>query len=448
MSSSSNNGYVLSIQQYLNMAKVFKPEVVAQRISVDLQCKPDDSVIKSFVDYLYLPDRDSQTYDFSALNELAKSKYSRMASKGLSNTEVERVRGSDSFVKLYRGIQDQENTTSEIADESNSVPVNIQPFVSFESVGNRSDDTTLGDESTMDTKESNSRVLSILKEAQELKSQAIKSTIESVKSIETPLFRDTKKNESLSNKMNEEVSADISCPPPPTECTQLIKSSLDGREYQVSTHVANKLYTIQSMLSSEQCDKLIQLLDFSNEEIETQEKTLSANLGKFNIVRTSLLRKYVDKELPKLVWSIVKNVLPTQLEDSRKLAGVRTSMNFYRYGKGQFFSTHYDGGHRFNETGNTSEYTFVVYLNDNFKGGATRFCNVPEIKEPKCDVAPKQGSVLVFRQRDMKHCGAAIGEGTKYILQGMVMYGPIRINKAGGPVGVSPNSFKNEECDC
>jgi len=116
-------------------------------------------------------------------------------------------------------------------------------------------------------------------------------------------------------------------------------------------------------------------------------------------------------------------------------------MNYYRYGEGQFFKTHLDGGHRFTETGETSEYTFVIYLNDHFIGGTTRCCPLKEWGNNVREVKPIKGGMLVFRQSDLKHCGVTLVKGYKHILQGMIMYGPLKYNQLGKPFGKVPQLF-------
>ena len=99
-------------------------------------------------------------------------------------------------------------------------------------------------------------------------------------------------------------------------------------------------------------------------------------------------------------------------------------MNFYQYGAGNSFKTHIDGGYRDAALKSQSEFTFVLLLSDNFEGGATRFChnNVPEWHGSPKQINGRLGRLLIFRQRDLKHCGSLVTSGTKSILQGMVMY--------------------------
>lgn len=127
--------------------------------------------------------------------------------------------------------------------------------------------------------------------------------------------------------------------------------------------------------------------------------------------------------------------------------------------------------------GETSEYTFVLYctcasvarerdpeahalacllaydhhvvVNDDYQGGNTQFCDVEQWGVGQVrQIEARKGSVLVFRQRDMKHRGATIVHGSKYIIQGMVMYGPLRFNALGKPIGKAPMEFTPAVCAC
>jgi len=169
-------------------------------------------------------------------------------------------------------------------------------------------------------------------------------------------------------------------------------------------------------------------------------------------MRTSLRRKFIDPEVASIVWDAIKNLVPKELNDGRELRGIRSKMNFYKYAEGEFFDTHVDGGYRYRETGESSEYTFIIYLNDDFEGGSTRFCDIDFWKsnpQGVRQVNAKQGRVLIFRQPNMKHSGTTLRKGFKYIVQGMVMYGPYpNSNKLGIPNGKRPYEFKKMVCNC
>jgi len=198
--------------------------------------------------------------------------------------------------------------------------------------------------------------------------------------------------------------------------------------------------------------KMIEYLQFKNNEISLQKlvQDYEVKAGRF-IMRTSLRRKFLDPEVALIIWEAVKNLVPQKLNDGRELRGIRSKMNFYKYSEGEFFNTHVDGGYRYRETGESSEYTFIVYLNDDFEGGSTRFCDVNDWEtSPKGirQINAKQGNVLIFRQPNMKHCGTTITKGTKYIIQGMIMYGPTNYTKLGKPIGKLPYKFTAMGCEC
>lgn len=121
---------------------------------------------------------------------------------------------------------------------------------------------------------------------------------------------------------------------------------------------------------------------------------------------------------------------------------------FFRYGAGCVYRPHIDGSwpaSRINpQTGNYESYsevdgdgngnrgatiksyhTFLIYLNDNFEGGHTRFYYPRNGALVAQGVMPTCGSVLVFSQGNMAsllHEGSAVTVGTKYVIRTDVLY--------------------------
>src|SRR5437764_12701071 len=98
--------------------------------------------------------------------------------------------------------------------------------------------------------------------------------------------------------------------------------------------------------------------------------------------------------------------------------GLNERFRGYRYSKGQRFAPHFDGAFVRNPS-ERSEVTVLVYLNDNFTGGATSFCDWD------IEVQPRRGQVLLF-QHLVRHEGRSIVSGTKYVLRSDVMISPSR----------------------
>jgi predicted 2-oxoglutarate/Fe(II)-dependent dioxygenase YbiX len=92
--------------------------------------------------------------------------------------------------------------------------------------------------------------------------------------------------------------------------------------------------------------------------------------------------------------------------------GLPKALRFYKYTTGQRFKMHKDGP--WTENGQTSQLTFLVYLNDGFTGGDTDFRDFR--------VQPQAGSALLFIH-DTWHEGAEVTNGTKLVLRSDVLYG-------------------------
>jgi len=254
------------------------------------------------------------------------------------------------------------------------------------------------------------------------------------------------------DKLRVKPQYDESPQPEVLEERETLKHYLTKQDCTLIVNIPERMFMVKNLFTKEYCEKMIENLQFKEYEMNFQKKIQESEvLAGRVIMRTSLRRKFLDPEVALIIWEAVKDLVPKQLEDGRDLRGIRSKMNFYRYSEGEFFNTHVDGGYRFRETGESSEYTFIVYLNDDFEGGSTRFCDVDYwVTSPKGirQVNAKQGNVLIFRQPDMKHCGTLITKGTKYIIQGMVMYGPTNETKLGRPIGKRPYEFRPVTCDC
>jgi predicted 2-oxoglutarate/Fe(II)-dependent dioxygenase YbiX len=99
-----------------------------------------------------------------------------------------------------------------------------------------------------------------------------------------------------------------------------------------------------------------------------------------------------------------------------RAVGLNERFRFYRYDPGQRFAPHTDGCFR-RDNGEQSQFTFLVYLNDGFEGGATAF------HEGRASllVTPERGQALVFDHRQV-HEGRPVVRGRKSVLRTDVMY--------------------------
>lgn len=98
------------------------------------------------------------------------------------------------------------------------------------------------------------------------------------------------------------------------------------------------------------------------------------------------------------------------------LVGLNERLRLYRYRPGQRFAPHMDHWYRPDERSVTL-HTVLVYFNDDFEGGETRF-----LEPLVATVTPRAGRVAVF-QHKLRHEGCEVRRGTKYAMRSDVVYG-------------------------
>ncbi len=111
----------------------------------------------------------------------------------------------------------------------------------------------------------------------------------------------------------------------------------------------------------------------------------------------------------------VSLVIPVSVTGWRFLRVATERAIVIRYDQSDFFPPHTDSSYEptFSQK---SFYTLLVYLNDNFEGGETRFSEIDRV------VRPERGSALVI-PHGVVHEGLPVKGGTKYALHTFVLYG-------------------------
>lgn len=118
-----------------------------------------------------------------------------------------------------------------------------------------------------------------------------------------------------------------------------------------------------------------------------------------------------DQEMAAALWDRIRVYVPLRV-GHWEAVGVNERFRYYRYDLGQQFNWHYDGAYE-RPSGERSNLTFMVYLNDGFEGGETSFENVR--------VIPRQGMALLFVHQ-IRHKGEPVIRGRKYALRTDVIY--------------------------
>ena len=106
--------------------------------------------------------------------------------------------------------------------------------------------------------------------------------------------------------------------------------------------------------------------------------------------------------------------LPERIGDLT-LLGLNERLRLYRYTQGQRFAPHMDHWYLPSPCDITL-LTVLVYLNDDFEGGETRF-----MEQVEAEIAPKPGRVAIF-QHKIRHEGCEVIRGRKYAMRSDVIY--------------------------
>lgn len=174
------------------------------------------------------------------------------------------------------------------------------------------------------------------------------------------------------------------------------------------TQITSNAWVIADFLTPTECLELRRLADatgFADAGVRTRSGETA-----MPHIRNNERVMVEDAAWVERIWSRLAP-LPLPEIDARRAVALPRQLRFYKYQPCQRFKMHKDGA--WQETGLRSELTLLVYLNDGFEGGATRFKDR--------EVLPATGAALLFLH-DTWHEGAMVEVGTKYVLRSDVLY--------------------------
>ena len=171
------------------------------------------------------------------------------------------------------------------------------------------------------------------------------------------------------------------------------------------------LWPVEDVYSAEECRNFIDL-------IERSSPTLATNNPLYRD------QDRVIKDDPGIARDLFRRLRPhlPEFMGPLRLVGLNDRLRMYRYQSGQRFDPHMDHWYQPNEHQITL-HSILVYFNDDFDGGETRFQE--QIEET---IAPKCGMAVIF-QHKIRHEGCLVRRGTKYAMRSDVIY------EASEPIG-------------
>jgi predicted 2-oxoglutarate/Fe(II)-dependent dioxygenase YbiX len=177
------------------------------------------------------------------------------------------------------------------------------------------------------------------------------------------------------------------------------------------TKHTDRVFTIKNFCSPTECDELILLAEstgFVPASVRTHDGPQMLPRIRNNQRVEIEHDAWRDSLLARLQMEFTSSVM-----NENTPVGLPKRLRFYKYAVGERFKMHKDGA--WHEDGLTSRLTFMVYLNDNFEGGATDFRDF--------QITPETGMALLFLH-DTWHEGAEVLSGFKYVLRSDVFLGP------------------------
>ena len=176
-------------------------------------------------------------------------------------------------------------------------------------------------------------------------------------------------------------------------------------------HGAPLVFAVHGVLTAAECTELIARI----EALGPTNAPITTGRGFVMMpeVRNNERVMFDDHALARELFARLAELLPEQVCGMRK-HGVNERFRCYRYTPGQRFAPHHDGAFR-RDVAEQSQLTLMVYLNDGFGGGTTRFL------DDDLDVVPHTGDALLFQHRQL-HEGSVVTSGVKYVLRSDVMY--------------------------
>lgn len=152
-----------------------------------------------------------------------------------------------------------------------------------------------------------------------------------------------------------------------------------------------------------------------SEAIGFQSATVRTRHGQHELpaLRQNQRSEFVD---PELSLTLLKRLQerPDSQAFARDCQGIYTVWRYYRYAVGDYFKWHRDGSLQ-DSAGLCSRYTLLIYLNADYRGGATQFREL--------EIQPTTGLALIFPHH-LLHQSSVIEQGCKYVLRSDLLFIP------------------------
>jgi predicted 2-oxoglutarate/Fe(II)-dependent dioxygenase YbiX len=183
---------------------------------------------------------------------------------------------------------------------------------------------------------------------------------------------------------------------------------------------ADNVATIAGFLSAAECDDYIRL----GEATGFEEAPITTSRGMMMMMKDVRNNDRVMIDDPARALALYQRLsddLAPRFQRTWTPVAFNERLRLYRYDIGQQFDWHRDGYFQ-RPNGERSFFTFMVYLNDDFDGGATSLSDDGfGFPGGMLRITPAKGMGLLFHH-PILHRGDPVTTGRKYVLRTDVMY--------------------------
>lgn len=173
--------------------------------------------------------------------------------------------------------------------------------------------------------------------------------------------------------------------------------------------VNEHIFYIENFLTPQECDDY--LIWSEQKGYEDAKVQIDGKQVDFKSIRNNQRITFIDIPLAEKIWTRLEPFVQKTFGNSSAI-GLNELFRFYKYENGQRFKKHIDGSYVRNEQ-EASQFTLLIYLNDDFEGGETTFETM--------SVKPSTGMALIF-YHGIKHAGEPVAAGVKYVLRTDIMF--------------------------
>ncbi|CAO0803178.1 unnamed protein product [Mucor circinelloides] len=189
---------------------------------------------------------------------------------------------------------------------------------------------------------------------------------------------------------------------------------------QVDELEPDQIYVIPKFLNAKECDQLVHYF-------ETHLPPIASAGGKPKrgyAFRNNDRQSIQDPGVANTLWKGMQQVVQESPISQAKIPkGLNSNIRIYRYRKGHSFGAHYDESVQDETTGLWTDWTLLIYLNEDMKGGETVFYKNDNRKSDPIVVQPKKGMALLHRHGThcLLHEAMEVIEGSKWVLRSDVL---------------------------